>query len=67
MTLAESWQLTQVLLADPSSQIAAATAGWQYPASREVLALADMWDLTFRVHAGKKAGDVSFGLSLIHI
>jgi hypothetical protein len=58
MTWGETWALTQVLLADPSSQVSAAVAGWRWPMSRESLALADLWDLTFRM--GKKAGSLAY-------
>ncbi|MFG3338724.1 hypothetical protein [Glycomyces sp. NPDC048151] len=50
----EAWLLTEQLLADPTSHLAAALAGWDYPASREALALADLWDLTVAVNTDKR-------------
>ena len=41
----EAWRLTDVLLIDPSSQVAAAVAGWDYPSSREDITLRDLYDL----------------------
>jgi hypothetical protein len=50
----EAWLLTQQLLADPTSHLAAALAGWDYPASRETLALADLFDLTVAANTDKR-------------
>lgn len=44
----ESWRLYCELLRDPSSHVAAAVSGWQYPASREALTLADLFDVFLR-------------------
>lgn len=49
----EAWRLTQLLLRDPSSQLAAALAGWQFPASREYLTLMDTFDLHHMLNAKK--------------
>ena len=54
MSWGEAYRLTTVLLSDPSSHVAAAVAGWDHPVSREWLVLADVYDLTARVAAGKK-------------
>jgi hypothetical protein len=60
MTWSEAWDLTQVLLTDPASCVNAAVRKWAYPMGREAAVLADLFDLTFRVHAGKKAGSLSY-------
>lgn len=39
---------------DPSTEIAAAIAGWDYPLSREALILADLFDLQHTSKAKKK-------------
>ena len=54
MSWGEAYRLTTVLLSDPSSHVAAAVAGWDHPVSREWLVLADVYDLTARIAAGKK-------------
>ena len=54
LTWHEAWLLTEQLLNDPTSHIAAALAGWDYPASRETLALADLFDLTVAVNTDKR-------------
>lgn len=50
MTYGEAWRLFLLLSADPSSHVAAAMNGWSFPASREALALFDLFDLQ---HASK--------------
>lgn len=40
----EAWRIVHVLANDPSSQLAAAVNEWDYPASREVAVLADLYD-----------------------
>lgn len=52
-TYGEAWRLTQQLLRDPSSHVAAAIAGWEHPVSAEWLVLADLYDLTMAVNAKK--------------
>ena len=54
MTFGEAWRLTQVLLTDPGSQVAAAVAGWENAASRESLALYDLYDLQHQSKAKRK-------------
>lgn len=54
MTYGEAWRLTRILLNDPASHVAAASAGWEHPASRESLVLMDLFDVTMAVNAGKK-------------
>lgn len=44
MSWGEAWRLFLILGGDPSSQVAAALAGWQHPASREDLALGTLID-----------------------
>lgn len=51
----ESIRLCQVLLGDSTSQVAASVAGWAYPASREHLALADLYDVTVRANSKRHA------------
>lgn len=50
----EAWNLTRELLSDPTSRVATATAGWSEPMSREAQVLADLFDLTVGIHAGKR-------------
>ena len=49
----ESWRLYLILGGDPSSQVCAALAGWNHPAGRDVLALADLFDVTARANFKK--------------
>lgn len=44
MGYGEAFRLTVLLVRDPSSHVAAAVSGWEYPMSREALVLADMYD-----------------------
>lgn len=44
LTITEAARLVELLTTDPTSQIHAALAGWEYPASREAIALADLFD-----------------------
>ena len=55
MSWGEALRLYRILIADPSSQIAAAVAGWQHPASRELLALYDLFDSSEYGRVGRKA------------
>lgn len=55
MSWGESIRLTQVLLGDPTSQVAASMAGWAYPTTRTHLALADLYDVTVRANSRHKA------------
>ena len=50
MTWAEASRLTKILMKDPASTIAAATAGWQHTASREWQVFADLRDLVAQAH-----------------
>lgn len=45
MSWGEAWRLTGQLANDPSSHVAAALAGWDFPVSREWLAAADLYDV----------------------
>lgn len=56
MTFGEALRLLEVLRADPSSAVAAALEGWDYPISRETLAMLDTFDLTRALHADPKKG-----------
>lgn len=53
ITLAEVARLVVILRRDPSSAIAAALEGWDYPISRETLVLADLYDLTGQANTAK--------------
>lgn len=46
--------LMQELMADPTSHLAAAVAGWDHPMSREALIMADLWDLNVAVNTDRK-------------
>lgn len=46
MSYGEAIRLTELLLGDPSSQLAATRAGWDAPRTREWFVLADLFDLT---------------------
>lgn len=50
----EAVRLVRILRADPSSQIAAAIEGWDYPLSREGWQMADLIDVQGASKAGKK-------------
>lgn len=52
----EAWRIFELLARDPSTWVAAEMAGWQYPASRDALAIADLVDLTGKAHWGRKWG-----------
>jgi|GEM_PF-4095181 len=51
MSWREACALTRVLSRDPSSWLCAAAQGWEYPLTREGLALADLYDLQHRTKA----------------
>jgi hypothetical protein len=55
MEWGEAWRLMQVIVLDPSSMTAASVAGWAHPAARLDQALADLYDLTHRIAAGKRS------------
>lgn len=50
----EAYRCFELLARDPSSWVAAELAGWQYPASRELLALAEVVDVSGKAAWGKK-------------
>lgn len=54
MTLTEAARLVRILRSDPSSYLAAAVEGWDYPFSRELAAAADLWDLEHAKAGTKK-------------
>lgn len=56
MSWGEAIRLTQTLVADPSSHVGASLAGWEYPASREVLLLMDVFDLTHQAAWAQSGG-----------
>jgi len=51
----EAWRLTLVLARDPSSQVAAAVAGWPHPVTREWAVIADLFDLQHKVASQNKS------------
>ena len=54
MTFGEAWRLTEIVLADPSTQVAAAVAGWDYPLSRGDITMRDLYDLQHTSKAKRK-------------
>jgi len=54
MPYSEAWLLTQSLLGDPTSHVAAAVAGWEHPWSWEAMALADLYDATVAAATDKR-------------
>lgn len=56
ITLFEMARLVVILRSDPSSAISAALEGWDYPISRETLALLDIYDLTVAANSDPKKG-----------
>lgn len=56
MTWGEALRLIKVLRADTTSQFAAAMEGWDFPASRELLATLDLFDLTVMANSDSKKG-----------
>ena len=55
MSWAEAYRLYTVLVRDPSSATAASHEGWDYTMSREAMTLADLYDLTHQIAAGKRS------------
>jgi hypothetical protein len=47
MEWGEAYRLARVLRSDPSSQVAAALEGWDFPIERTTAALLDLFDLEF--------------------
>lgn len=54
MSWDEAWSLTQRLMADPTSHLRAAVAGWAHPWPYEARVLADLYDLTLAANTDKK-------------
>ncbi len=50
MSWGEAIRLAQQVASDPASAISAALNGWDYPLSREALALLDLYDAYTDVH-----------------
>lgn len=53
MPISEAILLLETLRQDPTSWVHAAIAKWQWPASREFLALADVFDAIAKAHFKK--------------
>lgn len=56
ITLWELARLVRILRSDPSSALTAALEGWDFPISREALALYDLFDLTVAANTDSKKG-----------
>ncbi len=56
MTWGEALRQTEILLSDPSSQVGASLAGWSHPATRDVMALWNFYDLVHVVAWGMGGG-----------
>lgn len=54
MRWGEAVRLTKILTGDPSSQVAAAIVGWEYPFSWEAVLLADLVDVQVASKSKKK-------------
>jgi hypothetical protein len=54
MSWGEAYRLFTVLVLDPSSQVAAAVAGWQHPIDRIDVTLRELFDLEHRSKSKKK-------------
>jgi hypothetical protein len=50
----EAARLTEILRADPSSALASALEGWEFPISREALAIYDLFDATVMLSSDPK-------------
>lgn len=50
----EACSLTRALIADGTSRVGAAVAGWRYPWTPEAWILADLWDLIAAVHTDRR-------------
>lgn len=55
MSWGEAYRLTEILAADPGARVASALAGWEHPASRDLMALMDLFDSSEAARAGRKA------------
>lgn len=49
----ETWDLTQELVKDPTSRVAAAVAEWSHPITHESMVLRDLYDLLAIVNSGR--------------
>lgn len=54
MSWGEAYRLVQVLNRDPSSAVSAAIGDWEYPVSRDALALMDLYDLQHMAKSKRK-------------
>lgn len=60
MSFGEAWRLTNELLLEPSSHVAAAVADWPRPISYEAMTLADLYDLLMAVNKDPKKPAVPY-------
>lgn len=56
IALSEMGRLVRILRSDPSSAIAAALEGWDFPISREALIFMDLFDVTVMANSDSKKG-----------
>lgn len=56
MTFGEALRLIKLLRADTTSQIAAACEGWDFPTTREHLAILDLFDINVLANSDPKKG-----------
>ncbi|MSZ76330.1 MAG: hypothetical protein F2667_04390, partial [Actinobacteria bacterium] len=54
VSVPELGRLVRILMADPSSAVYAAMAGWAYPIDRTALAVLDLFDLTALANSDPK-------------
>jgi hypothetical protein len=54
MTWGEAVRLTDLLLEDPSSMVAAKASGWEHPITREDAVLRDLFDLQHMAKSDRK-------------
>lgn len=54
MSWGEAIRLTEILLVDPSSMLAAVREQWKYPVTRAEAVLMDLYDLEHRVNSRTK-------------
>jgi len=60
MSWGEAFRLVGELLRDPSSHVAAALGGWDYPWTWEAAVTADLYDLTLTVNTSRKSKRESY-------
>lgn len=56
MSWSDAWHLVGILVADSSSHLGAAAAGWSYPVDRLTLVLMDVYDLQHKIAHAQAGG-----------